>query len=164
MAARAVCAARPPAGKRASDGAGLRRSRLCGGEAVCADAVDHARRHHWARRRPTPNRTSTVARPLSFVFDLYSYFDLYKSQPYDESAMKAKTIRTSLDIPADLHERIHAAARRRGCSARQLILSYLDRLATEENAATGRRVEGPLVPADGRGVIRDATNDEALFA
>ena len=78
--------------------------------------------------------------------------------------MKGKTIRTSLDIPADLHERIHAAARRRGCSARQLILAYLDRLAAEESSATGRRVEGPLVPAAGRGVIRDATNDEALFA
>ena len=74
--------------------------------------------------------------------------------------MKGKPIRTSLDLPADLHERIHAAARRRGCSARQL---YLDRLAAEESSAAGRRAEGPFVPAAGRGVIRDVSNDEALF-
>ena len=90
--------------------------------------------------------------------------DLYKSQSYNEDAMKAKTIRTSLDIPAKLHERIHAAARRRGCSARQLILAYLDRLAAEELPGEPKRVQLPLVPAAGRGVIESVTNDEALFA
>ena len=29
----------------------------------------------------------------------------------------AHTVRTSLDIPVDLHRRIHEAAQRRGCSA-----------------------------------------------
>ena len=75
----------------------------------------------------------------------------------------AKTIRTSLDIPLALHDRLHEAARRRGCSARQLILSYLERLAAEELPRPPQRVRLPLVAASGRGVITDVTNDDALF-
>lgn len=78
--------------------------------------------------------------------------------------MKAKTIRTSLDIPVQLHQRLHATARHRGCSARQLILNAIERLIAEELPRNAHRVELPLVPAAGRGVIRDVTNDEALFA
>jgi hypothetical protein len=37
------------------------------------------------------------------------------------------TIRTSLDIPRDLHRRINEAARHRGCSAHALILSLIER-------------------------------------
>ncbi len=37
--------------------------------------------------------------------------------------MKAKPIRTSIDLPRDLHRRLHEAAARKGCSARQLILA-----------------------------------------
>jgi hypothetical protein len=76
---------------------------------------------------------------------------------------RPKTIRTSLDIPAPLHERLHEAARLRGCSARQLILSYMERLVAEELPRKPQRVSLPLVPAAGRGVIADVTNDEALF-
>jgi hypothetical protein len=82
---------------------------------------------------------------------------------YFEIVSKAKTIRTSLDIPVLLHDRIHEAARRRGCSARQLILSYMDRLVAEELPREPHRVRLPLVPAAGRGMIADVTNDEALF-
>lgn len=74
-----------------------------------------------------------------------------------------KTIRTSLDIPVPLHDRLHEAARRRGCSARQLILGYMERLVAEELPRAPQRVSLPLVPASGRGLIRDVTNDEALF-
>jgi len=77
--------------------------------------------------------------------------------------MKEKTVRTSLDIPAPLHHKLHEAARRRGCSARQLILGYMERLVAEELPRESRRVPLPLVPAAGRGVISDVTNDEALF-
>lgn len=77
--------------------------------------------------------------------------------------MKSNSVRTSLDIPAPLHRKLHEAARRRGCSARQLILSYLERLAAEELPREPHRVLLPLVPATGRGPIGDVTNDEALF-
>jgi len=46
--------------------------------------------------------------------------------------MKRDSVRTSLDIPAPLHRKLHEAAARRGCSARQLILSYMERLVAEE--------------------------------
>ncbi len=77
--------------------------------------------------------------------------------------MKRDSVRTSLDIPAQLHRKLHEAATRRGCSARRLILSYIERLVAEELPRESRRVSLPLVPAAGRGVIGDVTNDEALF-
>ena len=76
---------------------------------------------------------------------------------------KPDTVRTSLDIPAPLHRRLREAAARRGCSARQLILGSLERLVAEELPREPRRVALPLVPAAGRGVIGDVSNDEALF-
>ena len=77
--------------------------------------------------------------------------------------MKPDHVRTSLDIPAPLHRRLHEAAIRRGCSARQLILRSIERLVEEELPRDPHRVSLPLVPAAGRGVIADVTNDEALF-
>ena len=61
------------------------------------------------------------------------------------------TIRTSLDIPEDLHRHIHEAARRRGCSARALILSSIEREVACESAARGR-VQAPLVLGEGEPV------------
>lgn len=77
--------------------------------------------------------------------------------------MKPDTIRTSLDIPAQLHRKLHEAAVRRGCSARELILRSIERLIEEELPREPRRTPLPLVPATGRGIITDVTNDEALF-
>ena len=77
--------------------------------------------------------------------------------------MKPKTVRTSLDIPVQLHQRLHEAAARRGCSARQLILGSIERLVSEELPRPPHRAAVPLVPAAGRGAIGDVTNDEALF-
>jgi hypothetical protein len=77
--------------------------------------------------------------------------------------MKPETIRTSLDIPAPLHRRLHEAAARRGCSARQLILRSIEQVVAEESRDEDRRVRLPLVPATGRR-IRPVTNDEALFS
>ena len=62
----------------------------------------------------------------------YNPFDLRKSRPYTEIVMKPDSIRTSLDIPAPLHRKLHEAAVRRGCSARQLILRSIERLVEEE--------------------------------
>lgn len=47
--------------------------------------------------------------------------DLFKSLTYDLFVAE-QTVRTSLDIPLALHRRLHEAAARYGCSARQLIL------------------------------------------
>ena len=77
--------------------------------------------------------------------------------------MKPDSIRTSLDIPAPLHRKLHEAAVRRGCSARQLILRSIERLVSEELPNPGRRAQLPLVPAAGRR-IQPASNDEALFS
>jgi hypothetical protein len=62
-----------------------------------------------------------------------------------------RTVRTSLDIPEDLHRRIHEAAKRRGCSARALILSSIDREVAFESGAKGR-VQAPLVLGEGEPV------------
>jgi hypothetical protein len=81
---------------------------------------------------------------------------------YDE-IMKTGSIRTSVDIPASLHRKLHEAAARRGCSARQLILRSIERLVDEELPHPCHRVKLPLVPTTGRR-IRPLTNDEALFS
>jgi hypothetical protein len=73
--------------------------------------------------------------------------------------MKPDSIRTSLDIPAPLHRKLHEAAARCGRSARQSIA----RLVEEELHHPSHRVELPLVPPIGR-TIRPVTNDEALFS
>ena len=62
-----------------------------------------------------------------------------------------RTVRTSLDIPEDLHRRIHEAAKRRGCSARALILSSIEREVAFECGAK-RRVQAPLVLGEGKPV------------
>src|SRR5690348_4108603 len=82
---------------------------------------------------------------------------------YPRTVATRDTIRTSLDIPVQLHDRLHEAARRRGCSARQLLLGYIERLLTEETPRPPQRARLPLVPAASRGVIADVSNDEALF-
>jgi len=58
------------------------------------------------------------------------------------------TVRTSLDIPEELHRRIHEAARQRGCSARALILSSIEREVALESSPKGR-VTVPLVSDKG---------------
>jgi len=77
--------------------------------------------------------------------------------------MKPESVRTSLDIPASLHQKLHQAARIYGCSARQLILRSIERLVEEELPRPAHRVRLPLVPAAGR-EIRPVTNDDALFS
>jgi hypothetical protein len=67
------------------------------------------------------------------------------------------TIRTSLDIPEDLHRRIHEAAKRRGCSARALILASIEREVGFEHGARGH-IKAPLVLGKGEPV--DPSHDE----
>jgi len=75
--------------------------------------------------------------------------------------MAESTVRTSLDIPASLHRRLHEAAARKGSSARQLILRSIERAVEEaEPQRPPRRLslDPPLVPANGRKPF-DLTNE-----
>jgi hypothetical protein len=70
-------------------------------------------------------------------------------------------VRTSLDIPADLHRRLHQAAAREGCSARRLILRSIERAV--EDAAPHRpkrrlSLDKPIVPSTGKPF--DLTNQQ----
>lgn len=74
--------------------------------------------------------------------------------------MNLDGVRTSIDIPRDLHRRLREAAARRGCSARQLILCSIERAVREtEPARPQRRVSlhPPLISPAGRRI--DLTNE-----
>jgi hypothetical protein len=78
--------------------------------------------------------------------------DLFKSVP-DNPVMKAKSVRTSIDLPRELHRRLHEAAARKGCSARQLILASIRRAvedATPVRPPTRLNLDRPIVPAGKR--------------
>lgn len=71
------------------------------------------------------------------------------------------SIRTSIDLPRDLHRRLHEAAVRKGCSARQLILRSIERAVTESTPKRPRRrlnLDSPIVPS--RGKPFDLTNEQ----
>ena len=71
--------------------------------------------------------------------------------------MKKDTVRTSVDIPALLYRQLRETARRRGCSARSLILHSIEReIAADPERKT--RVELPLVRTGGDPI--DITNEE----
>jgi hypothetical protein len=62
-------------------------------------------------------------------------------------------VRTSIDLPRDLHRRIHVAAAREGCSARKLILSGIERVVEETKTTRPRRrlrLDPPLIRSAGR--------------
>jgi len=70
-------------------------------------------------------------------------------------------IRTSIDLPRDLHRRLHEAAARKGCSARKLILASIERAVSEPEASRPPRrltLDESLVPPAGRRI--DLTNEE----
>lgn len=76
--------------------------------------------------------------------------------------MEKHTVRTSLDIPVALHRRLHEAACRQGCSARQIILRSIERAI--EELAPGRpprrlSLEQPIIAARGRKPF-DLTNEQ----
>jgi hypothetical protein len=76
--------------------------------------------------------------------------------------VKPHSIRTSIDLPRDLHRRLREAAARKGCSARQLILASIERAVAETEPALPKRrlsLDPPLVPAAGRKPF-DLTNEQ----
>jgi hypothetical protein len=75
--------------------------------------------------------------------------------------MNLDGVRTSIDIPRDLHRRLREAAARSGCSSRQLILCGIERAVREtEPVLPQRRVslDPPLISPAGRRI--DLTNDQ----
>lgn len=86
--------------------------------------------------------------------------DLFKSPSYD-GCMGAHSIRTSIDLPRDLHRRLHEAAARKGCSARQLILAGIE-CAVEQSEpirpVRRLRLDPPLITPGGRHI--DLTNEQ----
>ncbi len=76
--------------------------------------------------------------------------------------MKPSSVRTSIDLPCDLHRRIREAAARKGCSARKLILAGIERAIEEAKTSRPSRrlsLDPPLIRPAGR-CIR-VTNEEA---
>jgi hypothetical protein len=67
--------------------------------------------------------------------------------------MKPAAVRTSIDLPRDLHRRLHEAAARRGCSARKLILAGIERAVEETQSTRPHRrlsLDPPLIRPAGR--------------
>jgi hypothetical protein len=90
-----------------------------------------------------------------------TWIDLFKSQP-DNGSMKPNAVRTSIDLPRDLHRRLHEAAARKGCSARKLILAGIERTVEETKAARPKRrldLNKPLIRPAGRRIA--IMNEEA---
>ena len=71
------------------------------------------------------------------------------------------TLRTSVDIPRDLHRRLHEAAKLRGCSARQLILESIERIVLEASPRKPkRRLSLESAPVSSRGHVFDLSSEQ----
>jgi predicted DNA-binding ribbon-helix-helix protein len=75
--------------------------------------------------------------------------------------VKPGSVRTSIDLPREIHRRLHELAARKGCSARQLILASIAR-AIEDSEPTrpARRLnlDPSLIPPAGRHIA--LTNEQ----
>ena len=62
--------------------------------------------------------------------------------------MKSKSVRTSIDIPGNLHRKLRAEAAKRGCSARSLILAAIEQTVASPALRKGRlKLVRPVVPS-----------------
>ena len=85
----------------------------------------------------------------------------YLSRHCYHCLVKPGSIRTSVDLPRDLHRRLHEAAARKGCSARKLILAGIEHAVQQsEPTRPGCRLslDPPLIPPAGRRI--DLTNEQ----
>ncbi|MGB6782799.1 MAG: hypothetical protein WBE36_12125 [Terracidiphilus sp.] len=76
--------------------------------------------------------------------------------------MASNAIRTSIDLPRDLHRKLHEAAARKGCSARKLILAGIEQAVEEIKSERPKRrlkLDPPLIRPAGRRIR--ITNEEA---
>ena len=106
-----------------------------------------------ARARTPHGTISSGQRPIR-------WFDLFKSLS-TQYGMEQKAVRTSIDLPRDLHRRLHEAAARKGCSARKLMLAGIEQAIGEPALSRPARrlsLDESLVPPAGRRI--DFTNEE----
>ena len=85
----------------------------------------------------------------------------YLSRRGQNDSMEQKPIRTSIDLPRDLHRKLHEAAERKGCSARKLILASIERAVEETAPERPKRrlsLDPPPIPPAGRKL--GMTNEE----
>jgi len=65
--------------------------------------------------------------------------------------MKPNTVRTSIDIPRNLHRKLREEAAKRGCSARSLILAAIEQTVASPALKKGRlRLDRPVLADQGR--------------
>ena len=70
-------------------------------------------------------------------------------------------VRTSVDIPRDLHRRLKEAAKLRGCSARQLIIESIERIVLEgAPQRPKRRLSLERAPVSSRGHVFDLSSEQ----
>ena len=75
--------------------------------------------------------------------------------------MESKPIRTSIDLPRDLHRRLREAAARKGCSARKLILEGIERAVAEVPPSRPvRKLDWDNSPIPATGRVYNLTNEE----
>jgi hypothetical protein len=82
----------------------------------------------------------------------------YLSRFWIIAGMKPDFVRTSIDLPCDLHRRVHEAAARKGCSARKLILAGIERAVDEAKPVRPKRrlsLDRPLIRPAGRTIGMD---------
>jgi hypothetical protein len=72
--------------------------------------------------------------------------------------MKQASVRTTVDIPADLHRQLKEQAAARGCSVRELIVAGARTVLLKEQRPRSRRVQFPLFGSGGPKV--DLTNEQ----
>lgn len=73
--------------------------------------------------------------------------------------MKPNSVRTSVDIPRNLHRKLREEAAKRGCSARQLIVAAIEQAIAPARPKKGRlNLEHGLIRRTGKPI--SVTNDE----
>jgi len=72
--------------------------------------------------------------------------------------VKQPAVRTTVDIPADLHRQLKQQAATRGCSVRELLLAGARTVLLKDERPNSRRVQFPLIRSDGPKV--DLTNEQ----
>ena len=111
---------------------------------------------------PLSDRQAAAVSTLSLprrTLDATWAVDLFKSLAYSKSPMDS--VRTSLDIPRDLHRRLHEAARLRGCSARQMILESIERAVLAASPQRPkRRLSLDPAPVSSRGHVFDLSPEQ----
>ncbi len=78
--------------------------------------------------------------------------------------MQTDSVRTSIDLPRDLHRKLHELAAKRGCSARQLILQSIESAVASSGRQRPKKrldLDTPLVPLTGEPIT---LTDNQIYA